>query len=98
MPLLMVLPVRSLLTTALVERFAFNTALACNAVSSVLATANPAEIAVKYDTKRVGGFTKTITVTTNVGEPIVLTIKGTVLPENKTAEPAKQAPSTKSAE
>ena len=57
-----------------------------------------AEIAVKYDTKRVGAFTKTITVTTNVGEPIVLTIKGTVLPEKKTEEPAKPAPSTKSAE
>jgi hypothetical protein len=57
-----------------------------------------AEIAVKYDTKRVGPFTKTITVTTNVGEPIVLTIKGTVLADNKTTEPAKQAPSTKSAE
>ncbi|MBP6460417.1 MAG: DUF1573 domain-containing protein, partial [Crocinitomicaceae bacterium] len=53
------------------------------------------EIAVKYDTKRVGQFTKTITVTTNVGEPIVLTIKGTVLPESKTTEP-KAAPSTKS--
>ena len=49
------------------------------------------EIAVKYDTKRVGAFTKTITVTTNVSEPIVLTIKGTVLPENKSSEPAKSA-------
>lgn len=57
-----------------------------------------AEIAVKYDTKRVGAFTKTITVTTNIGEPIVLTIKGTVLPENKPAEPTKEAPSTKSAQ
>lgn len=36
------------------------------------------KISVKYDTKRVGPFTKTITVTTNVGEPIVLTIKGKV--------------------
>jgi hypothetical protein len=27
----------------------------------------------------VGGFTKTITVFSNVGDPIVLTIKGTVL-------------------
>ncbi len=60
-----------------------------------IAPKKSSEIAVKYDTKRVGPFTKTITVTTNVGEPIVLTIKGTVLPENKTAEP-KTAPSTKS--
>lgn len=36
-------------------------------------------IKVHYDTKRVGGFTKTITVFSNVGDPIVLTIKGTVL-------------------
>ena len=36
------------------------------------------EISVKYDTNRVGAFTKTITVFTNVGEPVVLTIKGTV--------------------
>lgn len=35
----------------------------------------------KYDTKRVGAFTKTITITSNVSEPIILTIKGTVLPE-----------------
>ena len=44
-----------------------------------------ADISVKYDTKRVGQFTKTITVTSNVSDPIVLTIKGTVLPqENNT--------------
>lgn len=41
------------------------------------------QISVKYDTKRVGPFTKTITVTSNLGEPITLTIKGTVLPEVK---------------
>ncbi|MEY3198730.1 MAG: hypothetical protein RJA13_688 [Bacteroidota bacterium] len=39
------------------------------------------EISVKYDTKRVGQFTKTITITSNVSEPITLTIRGTVLPE-----------------
>ncbi len=39
------------------------------------------KISVKYDTKRVGQFTKTITVTSNVSEPIILTIKGNVLPE-----------------
>jgi hypothetical protein len=38
------------------------------------------KIVVTYDTKRVGNFTKTITVTTNIPEEptIVLTIKGTV--------------------
>ncbi|MFN5912435.1 MAG: DUF1573 domain-containing protein [Bacteroidota bacterium] len=41
------------------------------------------QISVKYDTKRVGPFTKTITVTSNVGEAITLTIKGSVLPETK---------------
>ena len=56
------------------------------------------EIAVKYDTKRVGPFTKTITVTTNVSEPIVLTIKGTVLPDTKTSEPVKETPSLKKME
>jgi hypothetical protein len=46
-------------------------------------------ISVKYDTKRVGDVHKTITVTTNVQtEPIVLTIKGKVLP----APPVDQAP------
>ncbi len=39
------------------------------------------EISVKYDTNRVGPFEKTITVTNNVGAPIVLTIKGNVLGE-----------------
>lgn len=41
------------------------------------------QISVKYDTKRVGAFTKTITITSNVSEPIVLTIKGTVLPQKE---------------
>lgn len=45
------------------------------------------KIAVKYDTKRVGEFTKTITVTTNVGDPIVLTIKGKVAPDGGNATP-----------
>lgn len=39
-------------------------------------------ISVKYDTKRVGNFTKTITVTSNVSEPIVLTIRGSVLSQD----------------
>jgi hypothetical protein len=55
-----------------------------------------ADISVKYDTKRVGQFTKTITVTTNVGEPIVLTIKGNILPqENKTAPASEPAATPK---
>ena len=46
-----------------------------------------AEIKVRYDTNRVGPFTKRVTLTTNVGEePIVLTIKGKV--EKKPEEPA----------
>lgn len=45
------------------------------------------EIKVRYDTNRVGPFTKRVTLTTNVGEePIVLTIKGKV--EKKAEEPA----------
>lgn len=44
------------------------------------------KIVVNYDTKRVGPFTKTITVRTNSSEtPVVLTITGTV-------QPAPQAP------
>ena len=46
-----------------------------------------AEIKVRYDTNRVGPFTKRVTLTTNVGEEaIVLTIKGKV--EKKAEEPA----------
>ena len=41
------------------------------------------QISVKYDTKRVGPFTKTITVMSDVSEPIILTIKGTVLAEEQ---------------
>lgn len=50
------------------------------------------KISVKYDTKRVGQFTKTITITSNVSEPIILTIKGTVLanPENNQNGDSKQ--------
>lgn len=48
------------------------------------------KISVKYDTKRVGDFTKTITVTTNVGDPIVLTIKGKVAPEAGAVTPTVQ--------
>ena len=48
------------------------------------------KISVKYDTKRVGDLHKTITVTTNVGEPIVLTIKGKILPQAPAATPATE--------
>lgn len=44
------------------------------------------QISVKYDTKRVGPFTKTITITSNVSEPVVLTIKGIVLPQKEASE------------
>lgn len=45
------------------------------------------EIKVRYDTKRIGKFTKRVTLTTNYSdEPIVLTIKGEV--NKKPAEPA----------
>lgn len=48
------------------------------------------QIKVRYDTKRVGKFTKTVTLTTNEGDDAagkkrILTIKGTVL--KKAAEP-----------
>ena len=41
------------------------------------------KISVKYDTKREGNFTKTVTITSNVSEPIILTIKGNVLPKKE---------------
>ena len=40
-------------------------------------------ISVSYDTKRVGEFVKSITVTPEGMEPIVLTIRGNVLPEKQ---------------
>jgi hypothetical protein len=46
-----------------------------------IAKGKSSKIVVTYDTKRVGNFTKTITVTTNIpDETVVLTIKGSVLP------------------
>jgi hypothetical protein len=39
------------------------------------------KISVSYDTKRVGEFVKTITVSSDQTEPVVLTIRGIVLPE-----------------
>ena len=47
-----------------------------------IAPGESSTIEVKYDTKRVGNFTKDITVTTNVQtEPYKLQIKGSVNPE-----------------
>lgn len=43
------------------------------------------EIAVRYDTNRVGPFTKTVTITTSGGENVMLKISGKV--EAKPAEP-----------
>ncbi len=53
-----------------------------------IAKGKSSKIVVNYDTKRVGQFTKTITVTTNAStEPIILTITGKVLPQE--AAPAE---------
>jgi hypothetical protein len=51
--------------------------------TEAVAPGNKSKISVSYDTKRVGPFTKTITVTSDVSEPIVLTIRGTVLPQKE---------------
>ena len=49
------------------------------------------EIGVKYDTKRVGRFTKTITLTTNADKkPVILTIKGEVKPAPKADQPLEK--------
>ena len=40
-------------------------------------------ISVSYDTKRVGEFVKTITVTSDKAPPVVLTIRGNVLPQKQ---------------
>ena len=70
------------------------TSCGCTAAEKPTEAVKPgkkSKISVSYDTKRVGAFTKTITVTSDVSEPIVLTIRGTVLPqktESKTNEPA----------
>ena len=59
-----------------------------NKPTEPVAPGKSSSISVKYDTKRVGDFVKTITVTTNVGDPVVLTIKGKVAPEAATTAPA----------
>lgn len=53
------------------------------------------EIKVHYATDRVGGFIKTVTLTSNANPTTkVLVIKGTVLPEPANATPAKPASPT----
>jgi hypothetical protein len=47
------------------------------------------KIVAKYNTKRVIGFTKTLTVVIKDSNPVVLTIKGKVLPE---AQPIEMTP------
>ena len=56
---------------------------------NVIAPGEKGEIEVKYDTKRIGKFTKTVTLTSNASEPNkVLRIKGEVLkPETEEATP-----------
>ena len=55
-----------------------------------IAPGESGEIGVQYDTKRVGKFTKTITLSTNASKaPVILTIKGEVNPppkDNQTLE------------
>jgi hypothetical protein len=57
-----------------------------------LSQGKSSSISVKYDTKRVGQFTKTITVSSNVSDPIILTIRGSVLPEKTEGEQAQPVP------
>lgn len=62
------------------------TSCGCTAAEKPTEAVKPgkkSKISVSYDTKRVGQFTKTITVTSDVSEPIVLTIRGTVLPQKE---------------
>ncbi|MBM3164787.1 MAG: DUF1573 domain-containing protein [Bacteroidetes bacterium] len=51
--------------------------------ASPIARNKKGQISVSYDTKRVGQFVKSITVTPNMGDPVVLTIRGNVLPEKQ---------------
>jgi hypothetical protein len=51
-----------------------------------VAPGETSEVKVRYDTHRLGQFRKRVTLTTNAGEPIVLTILGKV--DSKPAEPA----------
>lgn len=47
-----------------------------------------AKIKIKYDSKRVGPFNKTITVTSNAkNDPVILTIKGEIEPQERADAP-----------
>ena len=46
--------------------------------TQAIAPGESSEIEVRYDTKRVGVFKKTITVSSNIGESVILTIMGEV--------------------
>ena len=49
------------------------------------------EIKVKYDTNRVGGFSKTVTITSNASEPVKrIKIKGIVLKPNTSSAVEKE--------
>lgn len=57
------------------------TSCGCTAAEKPDAPVEPGKkgkISVSYDTKRVGPFTKTITITNDQGDPVVLTIRGSV--------------------
>jgi hypothetical protein len=57
------------------------TSCGCTAAEKPEAPVEPGKkgkISVSYDTKRVGPFTKTITITNDQGDPVVLTIRGSV--------------------
>jgi hypothetical protein len=58
-----------------------STSCGCTAADKPTEPVKPgkkSKIVVSYDTKRVGEFTKTITVNSDVAPPVVLTIKGKV--------------------
>jgi hypothetical protein len=62
------------------------TSCGCTAAEKPVEPVKPgkkSKISVKYDTKREGNFTKTVTITSNVSEPIILTIRGNVLPKKE---------------
>ncbi len=57
------------------------TSCGCTAAEKPDAPVEPGKkgkISVSYDTKRVGPFTKTITISNDQGDPVVLTIRGSV--------------------
>ncbi|MDX2001203.1 MAG: DUF1573 domain-containing protein [Chitinophagales bacterium] len=53
----------------------------------VIKPGKTAEIEVKYATDRIGQFTKNVTVNSNAGDPIILTIKGNVLKKEEGTAP-----------